>query len=48
MITPEAVNFMAKYARGLICVSINKEDAKRLQLDLMEQKNTSLHETNLQ
>ena len=24
MITPEAVNFMAKYARGLICVSINK------------------------
>ena len=46
MITPEAVNFMAKYARGLICVSINKEDAKRLQLDLMEQKNTSLHETN--
>lgn len=46
MITPEAVNFMAKYARGLICVSINKKDAKRLQLDLMEQKNTSLHETN--
>ena len=46
MINPEAVNFMAKYARGLICVSINKEDAKRLQLDLMEQKNTSLHETN--
>ena len=46
MITPEAVNFMAKYARGLICVSVNKEDASRLQLDLMEQKNTSLHETN--
>ena len=46
MITPEAVNFMAKYARGLICVSVNKDDANRLQLDLMEQKNTSLHETN--
>ena len=46
MITPEAVNFMAKYARGLICVSVNKDDASRLQLDLMEQKNTSLHETN--
>ena len=46
MITPEAVNFMAKYARGLICVSVNKDDADRLQLDLMEQKNTSLHETN--
>ena len=46
MITPEAVNFMAKYARGLICVSVNKDDASRLQLDLMEQKNTSLYETN--
>ena len=46
MITPEAVNFMAKYARGLICVSVNKDYASRLQLDLMEQKNTSLHETN--
>ena len=46
MITPEAVNFMAKFARGLICVSVNKDDADRLQLDLMEQKNTSLHETN--
>lgn len=46
MITPEAVNFMAKYARGLICISITKNDANRLSLDLMEQKNTSLHETN--
>ena len=46
MITPEAVNFMAKHARGLICVSVNKDDANRLQLGLMEQKNTSLHETN--
>tara|TARA_B100000405_G_scaffold292049_1_gene243252 strand:+ start:869 stop:2068 length:1200 start_codon:yes stop_codon:yes gene_type:complete len=46
MITPEAVNFMAKYARGLICISITKNDANRLSLDLMEQKNTSLYETN--
>ena len=46
MITPEAVNFMAKYARGLICISVTKNDANRLSLDLMEQKNTSLHETN--
>ena len=46
MITPEAVNFMAKNARGLICVSVTKEIASRLSLDLMEQKNTSLHETN--
>ena len=46
MITPEAVNFMAKHARGLICISITKNDADRLSLDPMEQKNTSLHETN--
>ena len=46
MITPEAVNFMAKHARGLICISINKKVANRLSLELMEQKNTSLHETN--
>ena len=26
-VTPEAVNFMAKFARGLICVSIAKRDA---------------------
>ena len=46
LITPDAVNFMAKYARGLICVSLSKEQAEKLSLNLMEKKNTGLHETN--
>ena len=46
LITPDAVNFMAKYARGLICVSISNQQAEKLSLNLMEKKNTGLHETN--
>ena len=46
LITPDAVNFMAKYARGLICVSISEQRAEKLSLNLMEKKNTGLHETN--
>jgi 3,4-dihydroxy 2-butanone 4-phosphate synthase/GTP cyclohydrolase II len=46
LITPDAVNFMAKFARGLICVSISQEQAEKLSLNLMEKKNTGLHETN--
>ena len=46
LITPDAVNFMAKYARGLICVSISAQRADKLSLNLMEKKNTGLHETN--
>ena len=46
LITPDAVNFMAKYARGLICVSLSEEQAEKLSLNLMEKKNTGLHETN--
>ena len=43
--TPEHVNFMAKEARGLICVAVTKEIAKRLDLDPMVASNTSMHET---
>ena len=46
LITPDAVNFMAKYARGLICVSLSEQQAEKLSLNLMEKKNTGLHETN--
>jgi 3,4-dihydroxy 2-butanone 4-phosphate synthase / GTP cyclohydrolase II len=35
LITPETVNFMAKYGRGLICVPIESEDAERLKLHHM-------------
>ncbi len=43
--TPEHVNFMAKEARGLICVAVTKEIAKRLELVPMVNTNTSMHET---
>jgi 3,4-dihydroxy 2-butanone 4-phosphate synthase/GTP cyclohydrolase II len=44
--TPDLVNFMATEGRGLICVSIQNERAKDLNLEPMERKNSSLHETN--
>jgi len=44
-VTPESVNFMAKYARGLLCVGLTKERAKELNLELMVQDNTALHNT---
>jgi 3,4-dihydroxy 2-butanone 4-phosphate synthase/GTP cyclohydrolase II len=34
-VTPEAVNFMAKYGRGLICLTLTKERCERLRLPLM-------------
>ena len=43
--TPANINFMAKEGRGLICISVSKSRAKKLDLEPMEQKNTSLHET---
>ena len=44
-ITPEIVNFMAKYGRGLICASITESRCAELNLELMVGKNTALHET---
>lgn len=44
-ITPEKVNFMAKYGRGLICAPIPEERAEELELELMVSKNTAMHET---
>jgi 3,4-dihydroxy 2-butanone 4-phosphate synthase/GTP cyclohydrolase II len=45
LITPEIVNFMAKYGRGLICTPLTEERCEELELDLMVGINTSLHET---
>ena len=45
LVTPDAVNFMAKEARGLICVSLTETRALKLNLPPMEHSNTSLHET---
>jgi 3,4-dihydroxy 2-butanone 4-phosphate synthase / GTP cyclohydrolase II len=44
-VTPEIVNFMAKYGRGLICAPITESRCNELDLELMVGKNTSLHET---
>ena len=46
LITPEKVNFMAKYGRGLICVALPEDRCEELNLDLMVGRNTSLHNTN--
>jgi 3,4-dihydroxy 2-butanone 4-phosphate synthase/GTP cyclohydrolase II len=43
--TPEAINFMSKYGRGLICVALTEERCKELDLGPMVNTNTSLHET---
>ena len=44
--TPEAVNFMAKYGRGLICLTLTEERCKQLNLPLMVVQNRSLLGTN--
>ena len=44
-ITPEAINFMAKYARGLICLPLTEERCEELHLPLMSPINTSVHGT---
>ena len=45
LITPDIVNFMAKYGRGLICAALPEERCEELDLNLMVGRNTSLHET---
>lgn len=44
-VTPEIVNFMSKYGRGLICAPLEEDRCAELQLDLMVNNNTALHET---
>ena len=44
-ITPEAINFMAKYGRGLICLSLTENRVEQLELPLMVKENTSAFET---
>lgn len=43
--TPEAVNFMAKFGRGLICLSMTRERAKTLNLDMMARDNRESMQT---
>lgn len=43
--TPEVINFMARYGRGLICVPMTQQRAAKLGLDLMVQENTDKYGT---
>ncbi len=44
--TPEIINFMAAYGRGLVCVPLTEERCKALDLNLMVGNNTAVYETN--
>lgn len=43
--TPEVINFMTKYGRGLVCAPLTEERCNELSLEMMVNNNTSLHET---
>ena len=45
MATPEAINFMAKHGRGLICLSLPEERANALNLEFMARKNEARNRT---
>ncbi|BDU51320.1 bifunctional 3,4-dihydroxy-2-butanone-4-phosphate synthase/GTP cyclohydrolase II [Haliovirga abyssi] len=44
-VTPEMINFMAKFGRGLICAPITEDRAKELRLNLMTSENTDMFGT---
>ena len=44
-VTPEAINFMAKYGRGLICLALTEERTRELGLSMMVEDNESTFET---
>jgi len=43
--TPDAINFMARHARGLICLALTQQRVDKLGLPLMSQQNGSRHQT---
>lgn len=45
-VTPEDINFMARYGRGLICLTMTRERCNQLHLPLMVRDNTDPHGTN--
>lgn len=46
MVKAVDINFMARYGRGLICLTLSKERCERLNLPLMVNKNSAVHGTN--
>lgn len=45
MATPDAINFMARFGRGLICLALTRPRVQALRLPLMPQRNISRHQT---
>src|ERR1700741_1945207 len=45
MATPDAINFMARFGRGLVCLALTAERAETLHLQLMARSNQSRHST---
>ncbi|HEX8883999.1 MAG TPA: bifunctional 3,4-dihydroxy-2-butanone-4-phosphate synthase/GTP cyclohydrolase II [Noviherbaspirillum sp.] len=45
-VTPEAINFMAKYGRGLICLTLTEERCEQLNLAMMTSRNGTSYGTN--
>ncbi len=45
-VTPEAINFMARYGRGLICLTLTRKRCEQLNLPLMVHGNGDIHGTN--
>src|ERR1700684_491073 len=43
--TPDAINFMARHARGLICLAMTRQRVEQLGLPLMSQSNGKRHQT---
>jgi 3,4-dihydroxy 2-butanone 4-phosphate synthase/GTP cyclohydrolase II len=44
-VTPEAINFMAKWGRGLICLTLTEQRCRQLELPLMVRENKAQHGT---
>jgi 3,4-dihydroxy 2-butanone 4-phosphate synthase/GTP cyclohydrolase II len=44
-VTPEIINFMSKFGRGLICAPLSEDRCNELDLNLMVKDNTELHQT---
>jgi 3,4-dihydroxy 2-butanone 4-phosphate synthase/GTP cyclohydrolase II len=45
MCTPDAINFMARFGRGLVCLALTRERVERLGLPLMARQNATRHQT---
>src|SRR6185369_4058862 len=45
MATPDAINFMARFGRGLICLALTRERVEQLRLPLMARQNATRHQT---